>query len=429
MGIKLRGGRVLDPASEFDETADVYVHGGVIAGIGKPPRGFKVKREIDVSGLVVAPGLVDLGSRLREPGFEHKATVASEARAAARGGITTLCAMPDTHPIMDTPAVVEQIYHCAQAARGARVLCVGALTVDLAGEVLSEMHALKAAGCVAVTNLERTIKDTAVLKHALAYAASADLTVFLYSEEYWLGRQGFMHEGATSTRLGVPGIPRAAEIIGLHRDLTLIEETGVRAHLCRLTTAEALTALTAAKRAKLPVTADTSILNLHYIDEDIDAFDANLHVRPPLRAAHDRKALRDGLKRRTLDAVCAYHEPHDADAKAAPFAQTETGASTLDTVLSDLLALAQIGAFDLKTAFLAGSLAPHRILGAAGGTLAPGAPADLIAFDPAATWTVCAETLASQGKNNPRDGDIVRGRNYLTLVAGNVVFEDLKGRR
>jgi len=424
MGIRLTGGRALDPASDLEEILDVYIQGGVIAGLGRAPRGFKLQREIVVDGCVVAPGLVDLGSRLREPGYEHKATIASEARAAARGGVTTLCAAPDTNPILDTPAVVEQIHHFANRARGARVRCIGALTVGLDGEVLAEMHALKAAGCVAVTNLERTIKDTAVLKHALAYAASADLTVFLHSEDYWLGRQGFMHEGATSTRLGVPGIPSAAEIIGLHRDLTLIADTGVRAHLCRVTTGEALKSIADARRAKLPVTADTSILNLLYTDENVGAFDANFHLRPPLRGARDRTALQNGVKRCTLDAIGAYHEPHDADAKAAPFALTEPGASTIDIFLSVLLSLVAEGAFDLRAAFRAASLAPNQILGTTAGRLAVGAPADLCVFDPAATWQATRATLASGGLNNPLLGTTLTGRNKMTLVGGAIVYDN-----
>lgn len=424
MTIKLSNGRVIDPATGLDAVTDVYVQGPTIAAIGRAPRGFKVQREYRLDGLIVAPGLVDLGSHLREPGFEHKATIASEARAAARAGFTTLCCTPDTDPVLDNPSVVQHIQQRAAAARGARVLCVGALTVGLEGQVLAEMHALKAAGCVAVTNLDRTIMDTAVLKHALAYAASADLPVFLYSEDFWLGR-GFMHEGATSTRLGVPAIPSAAEIIGLHRDLTLVADTGVRAHFCRLSCGDSLAPLRAARRAGLPVTADTSILNLTYTSEDVDDFDANFHLRPPLRSKSDRQALRAGIKKRFVDAFCAYHEPHDADAKAAPFAQTEPGASTLDTFLPALLDLVARNAFDLRTALTAASLGPNQILGRDGGRLAPGAPADLCVFDPHLRWRVTAESLMSLGKNSPLLGEEVQGCNRLTLVGGAVVYDGL----
>ena len=428
MGIKLSGGRVIDPASGFDEVADIYIQGQAIAALGRMPRGFKVQREYVIKNLIVAAGFVDLGSRLREPGFEHKATIASEARAAARGGFTTLCCTPDTFPVLDNPAVLQHIHERAQAARSAQIRCLGALTVNLDGETLAEMRALKSAGCVGVTNLDRTIKDTAVLKHALAYAASADLTVFLHSEDYWLGRQGHMHEGATSTRLGIPGIPSAAEVIGLHRDLTLVAETGVRAHFCRVSSAAALTLLAAARRAGLPVTADTSIMNLSFTADDVGAFDANFHLRPPLRDRRDRNALRQAVKRGTLDAIAAYHEPHDADAKATPFALSEPGASTLDTFLPALLALVDTKGFDLAEAINRASLQPNRILGLPGGTLGVGAPADLCVFDPTLEWTVAENTLASQGKNNPWLGRTLCGRNVLTVVAGSVVYDALAAR-
>lgn len=428
MTTRLIGGRVIDPGSGFDGVADVCLADGQILAVGRAPRGFKARKEIDVSGLIVAPGLVDLGSHLREPGYEHKATIASEARAALAGGFTTLCATPDTQPILDNPAVAEQIHHCARLARGARVLCLGALTVGLDGEVLAEMHALKAAGCVGVTNLDRTIKDTAVLQHALAYAASAGLAVFLHSEEYWLGRQGHLHEGATSTRLGIPGIPRAAEIIGLHRDLTLIGEAGVRAHLCRLSTAESIRSLTDAKRAGLSVTGDVSLMHLLYTDEDAGGFDANFHLRPPLRERSDRSALRQALRRGQLDAVTATHEPHDVDAKAAPFALTEPGVSTLDTFLPNLLALVAQGAFDLVQAFRAASLAPHQLLGLSGGALTPGTSADLCVFDPDAQWEANADTLQSKGHNTPDLGRSLKGRNVMTFLEGQLVWQSRRAR-
>lgn len=423
MTIRLRGGRILDPLRGTLEPGEVCIQGGVIAAVGRAPRGFSARHDLEIDGCVIAPGLVDLGSRLREPGYEHKAGIRSEARAAASAGFTTLCATPDTHPILDTPAVAEQIHHLASLARGARVRCLGALTVGLEGEVLAEMHALKAAGCIAVTNLERTIKDTAVLKHALAYAASAGLTVFLHPEEYWLARQGSMHEGAISTRLGVPGIPRSAEVIGLHRDLTLIAETGARAHLCRLSAGESLGALGAARKAGLPVTADVDLMHLLYTDEDVGRFDPNFHLRPPLRDRTDRQTLRQGVKRGLIDAITASHEPHDADAKAAPFALTEPGVSTLDTFLPSLLALTARNTFDLARAWRAASFAPHQILGLPGGTLAEGAPADLCIFDPALQWTAADHAFASKGLNSPHLGQRMTGRNVMTLVGGQVVFD------
>lgn len=421
--LRLRGGRLVDPVQGLDEVADLFVAEGRIAGLGRAPRGFAAARSLDARGLVVCPGFVDLGCRLREPGEEHKATIASEARAAGMAGFTTVCCTPDTTPVLDTPSVAEHIAQRAATAGGARVVCLGALTVGLGGEVLAEMHALKAAGCVGVTNLERSIVDTSVLKHALAYAASAGLRVFVHAEDYWLARQGCMHEGALSTRLGVPGIPAAAELVALHRYLTLAADTGVRAHFCRLSSGAAIRPVAEARRAGLDVTADTSLLHLSFTVDDVDGYAANLHVRPPVRLARDRAELRKAVMRRAIDAVGAYHEPHDADAKAAPFALTEPGASTLDTFLPALLAVVEAGAFSLPIAIEAASVAPRRVLGIGGGTLAPGAPADLCAFDPALAWTAAAADLASAGKNNPWLGQPLTGRVLLTLVGGRIVHD------
>jgi dihydroorotase len=421
--LRIRDGRLIDPASGHDGVADLWLDGGHIAAIGRAPRGAGKAREISAKGLVVCPGFVDPGSHLREPGYEHKATIASEARAAAAGGFTTVCCTPDTSPVLDNASVIEHITQRAVVAGAAQVVCLGALTVGLGGEVLAEMHALKAAGCVGVTNLGYAVKDTAVLKHALAYAASAKLTVFLHPEDYWLARQGNMHEGAVSTRLGIPGIPAAAEVIAVHRDLTLLAEAGARAHFCRLSAGDSIKPIAEARRRGLPVTADVGIGNLCFTAEDVGSFDANHHVRPPLRDPRDRAALRRGVKQGSLDIIGAYHEPHDADAKAAPFGLTEPGVSSYDTFLPALLQLIDEGAFDLPTAIAAASQAPHRLLGQPGGTLEIGAPADLCAFDPAARWEVTPANLKSAGKNTPYLGQTLTGRVRFTIVSGRLVHQ------
>ncbi len=421
--LRLRGGHVIDPASGRDGVADVWIDGGRIVAVGRAPRGAGRAREIPLAGKVLCPGFVDPGSHLREPGYEHKATIVSEARAAAASGFTTVCCVPDTQPVLDNPSVVEHIAQRAAAAGAARVVCLGALTVGLDGEVLSEMHALKAAGCVGVTNLDRAIKDTAVLKHALAYAASAELTVFLHPEDYWLARRGSMHEGAVSTRLGVPGIPHAAEVIAVHRDLTLLGETGARAHFCRLSAADSVKPIVDARRRGLQVTADVDLGHLCFTVDDIGAFDANFHLRPPLRDARDRAALRKAVKAGQIDIVGAYHEPHDLDAKAAPFGLTDPGMSTYDCFLPALLELVADEVLDLPTAIAAASTAPHRLLGQPGGTLEVGAPADLCVFDPRARWEATPAALASAGKNSPYLGRTLTGRVTMTLVGGRVVFQ------
>lgn len=422
MSLCLRGGRIVDPATNIDKKANLYIDGGRIAAIGRAPRGLKVDDTIDVSGQIVVPGFIELGARLCEPGFEHKATIASECKAAAASGFTSICATPDTLPVVDNASVVEHIKQRASRARASRVLCLGALTRGLDGEILAEMRALKESGCVAVTNADRAIRDTSVLRHALAYAASTELTVFLHPLDYWLSSEGRMHEGAMSTRLGVPGIPEAAEIIALNRDLTLVEETGVRAHFCRLSSRRSIGLLTRARRAGLPVTADVALSNLLHTDADVGSYNSNFHLRPPVRESHHRTGLRKGVKKREIDAICANHAPHDPDSKSTPFSLSAPGVSSLDTFLPALLSLVDRGVFNLTTAIAAVSQAPNDILGLELGSLAVGAHADVCVFDPKMEWTVTPENVHSAGKNTPFLHQVLRGKVTLTLVDGRTAF-------
>ncbi len=422
MTLCLAGARVIDPATNTDKRTNVYIDGTRILHVGRAPRGFTPDETIDLTGQVVAPGFIELSARLREPGFEYKATIASECKAAAGGGFTAICCTPDTMPVIDNASVVEHIKQRAGRARAARVHCLGALTRGLEGSVLAEMHALKESGCVAVTNADRAIRDTSVLRHALAYAASCELTVFLHPLEYWLSRDGKMHEGAVSTRLGIPGIPEAEEIIALNRDLTLVEETGVRAHFCRLSSARSIGLIVRARRNGLPVTADVALSNLLFTDRDVGSYDPNFYLHPPLRESRDRTRLRAAIKKRSIDAICANHEPHDADAKATPFSLAAPGVSSFDTFVPALLSLVACGAFDLNSAIAAVSQAPNEILGLPGGTLAAGAPADICVFDPTFEWTATRETLLSAGKNTPFLHQTLRGKVTLTLVEGRVVY-------
>jgi dihydroorotase len=422
MSLCLTGGRVVDPATGTDRRANVYIDGGRILGIGRAPRGFTAADSVDVKGQIVTPGFIELSAHLREPGFEHKATIATECKAAAAGGFTNICCTPDTIPVVDNASVVEHIKQRAGRARAARVLCLGALTRGLEGSVLAEMRALKESGCVAVTNADRAIRDTSVLRHALAYAASCELTVFLHPLDYWLSREGSMHEGAVSTRLGIPGIPEAEEIIALNRDLTLVEETGVRAHFCRISSARSIGLIVRARRAGLPVTADVALSNLLFTDRDVGSYDRNFHLRPPLREGRDRRRLRAAIDKREIDAVCGNHEPHDSDAKATPFSLAAPGVSSFDTFVPALLSLVERGAFDLPTAIAAVSQAPSEILGLSGGTLARGAPADICVFDPALEWIATPDTLLSAGKNTPFLRQTLRGKVTMTLIEGRLVY-------
>lgn len=422
----IRNGRVIDPASHLDQVADVFVQRGKIVGIGAAPEDFSADHDIDATGKIVCPGLVDLHARLREPGLEHKATIDSETRAAAAGGITTLCCPPDTDPIIDTPAVVELIRHRTEEAGSARVVTLGALTQGLAGERLTDAAALKQAGCCGLSNALKPITNTMVQRRAFEYAATFDLPVFLHAEEHWLANGGCAHEGAVATRMGLPAIPAAAETAAVARDLALVEQTGVRAHFCHLTTARAVQMVARAQYDGLPVSADVAAPYLYLTDVDILGFNSQCHVRPPLRTAHDREALRAGLARGALGALCSDHQPHEADAKLAPFISTAPGISGLDTLLSLGLRLIDDNLLSLPEVIERLTLGPARILGleAQGtGTLGIGKPADLIVFDAERPWQVTAETLQSAGRNTPFLGWELKGRVTHTFVAGKLVFQ------
>ncbi len=420
----IRGARVIDPADDVDGVHDLFLQNGCVAALDRAPPGFRAEIEIDARDRVACPGIVDLCARLREPGQEHKATIASETAAAVRAGITSVCCPPDTRPVIDTPAVVELIRRRAEQQGAARVFTVGALTQGLAGSQLTEMAALKAAGCVGVSNASAPLASLLVLRRALEYAATFDLTVFLQAEEPSLQDGGCVHEGALATRLGLPGIPEAAETAALAAALALIEQTGVRAHFCRLSAARSVRMVARARHDGVPVSADVCAHQLFLTETDVAEFNGLYHVRPPLRTQRDRDGLRAGLAQGVLDAVCSDHQPHEADAKLAPFPATEPGISGLETLLPLMLRLVEEGTLDLPTAIARITVDPARILGIPHGTLAPGAAADVCIFDPRRPWRLDADTLHSRGRNTPFLGWEFTGRVTHTLVGGRIVFED-----
>ncbi len=421
MRIRIHSGRVVDPASGTDGVHDLYIAGGRIVAWDTAPEGFAADHEIHADGLIVCPGLVDLGVRLREPGYEHKATIASETRAAAAGGITTLCCPPDTNPVIDTPAVAALIRRRAEEAGYARVLPLGALTQGLAGDKLSEMAALKQAGCVGVSNTLRPLASNLVLRRALEYAATFNLTVFLHSEDTSLRNTGCVHEGIVSARLGLPGIPEAAETAAVARDLALIEQTGVRAHFCRLSTARAVHMVSRAQHDGLPVSADVSAHHLHLTDLDVEDFDSQCHVLPPLRTRKDRQELRAGVARNILTAVCSDHQPHEPDAKLAPFIATEPGITALETLLPLSLQLVEEDVLPMQEMFARLTIGPARVLGVDAGTLRAGALADVCIFDPNREWRLDEGAMLSRGHNTPFLGQQLKGRVLYTLLEGKVV--------
>jgi len=419
MKILIRNGRVVDPASGRDAAGDLAIAEGRLCEAlpGKPDR------IIDAKGLVVAPGLIDVAARLREPGYEYKATLESEMDAAVAGGVTSLACPPDTDPPLDEPGLVDMLRRRAKVLSRARVYPVGALTVKLAGERLTEMAELAEAGCVAFSQADEPLPDTQVLWRALQYAATFGFPVWLRAEDHWLARGGVAHDGELATRLGLPGIPAFAETIALGTLFELVRATGTRLHLCRLSSAAAVDMVRKAKLEGLPISCDVAIHHLHLSEQDLGYFDSHCRLVPPLRSQRDRDALAAGLADGTIDCVCSDHTPVDEDQKQMPFSEAEPGATGLELLLP--LTLKWGAQQKLPLAKVLGRVTsdPARILGVHSGRLQPGAPADIVVFDPGAAWRVTPDALRSQGKNTPYLGYELEGQVRYTLVAGNVVFE------
>jgi len=423
MNIEIRGGRVIDPLQALDRVADVYVSEGKIASIGAAPSRWQADRVIDARGCVVSPGFVDLAARLREPGFEHKATLESELAAAAAGGVTSLACPPDTDPPLDEPGLVEMLKHRARVINQAHVYPIGALTLGLKGETLTEMGQLAQAGCVAFSHADVPLPDTQMLFRALQYAGTFGHRVWLRPQDPHLGRGGVAHDGEVATRLGLPAIPVSAETIALATIFALVRETGVGVHLCRLSSARGVAMVRDAKADGLPITCDVDAHHLHLCDVDIGWFDAHANLMPPLRTTRDRDALRAGVADGTIDAVCSDHAPVDDDDKQVPFGEAEPGATALELLLPLTLKWAAESSLPLSRAVAAITTAPAAILGMAPPALRAGDVADLAVFDPAQSWVVRRDALRSQGKNTPYIGIEVQGRVRYTLLAGHVVHE------
>jgi dihydroorotase len=418
MKLHIKNGRVVDPASGKDGIGDVFVADGRISESFS-----KADKTIDAKGLVVAPGFIDLAARLREPGFEYKATLESEMNAAVAGGVTSLACPPDTDPPLDEPGLVDMLRRRAKALERARVYPVGALTVKLEGAALTEMGQLADAGCVAFSQANVPLADTQVLWRALQYAATFGFSTWLRVEDAWLAKGGVSHDGDMATRLGLPGIPSFAETIALGTLLELVRATRARVHVCRLSTAGAAELMRAAKKEGLPVTCDVAVHHVHLCDRDLGFFDSNCRLDPPLRSQRDRDALSQALAEGVIDVLCSDHTPVDEDGKHLPFAEAEAGATGLELLLPLALKWGAARKLSLAQTLARITCEPARVLGAASGRLAAGAPGDLAIFDPQASFRVSAEALKSQGKNTPFLGYELQGRVKTTIVAGNVVYE------
>ncbi len=419
MKLLVKGGRVVDPASGRDAVGDVALADGRIveALAGKPDR------VIDAKGLVVAPGLIDLAARLREPGDEYRATLESEMDAAVAGGVTSLACPPDTDPPLDEPGLVDMLRRRAKALARARVYPVGALTVKLQGKQLTEMAQLAEAGCIAFSQADAAVADTQVLWRALQYAATFNFPVWLRAEDLWLAQGGVAHDGEVATRLGLAGIPAFAETVALATLLELVRATGARLHVCRISSAAGVAMLRRARHDGLPLTCDVGAHHVHIADTDLGFFDAQCRLEPPLRSSRDREALGVGLADGTIDCIVSDHTPVDEDRKHLPFAEAEPGATGLELLLPLALKWGVQAKLNLAQTLARVTSAPARILGVDAGRIAPGAPADLVLFDPQVPFRVSAQALKSQGKNTPFLGLELAGRVRTTIVAGSVVYE------
>jgi dihydroorotase len=439
MKILIKNGRLVDPTSGLDQMGELAITSGRIAAIGAVNADFMPDRIIDAQGLIVAPGLVDLAARLREPGYEHEGMLESELAAAAAGGVTSVVCHPDTDPTLDEPGLVEMLKLRARKLSRCRLFPLGALTRGLKGEALTEMAELHEAGCVGYSQAEVPIQDTQVLNRALQYAATFGYTVWLRPQDGWLGK-GVAASGPMATRLGLSGVPVSAETIALHTIIELVRATGARVHLCRISSAQGVELVRQAKAQGLPITADVSINSLMLTDVDIGYFNSSMRLTPPLRQSRDRDALQAGLLDGTLDALVSDHTPVDEDAKALPFGEAEPGATGLELLLSIALKWSgadqsdQPDAVRLRKALSVVTQGPVKVLGEALGSLASsagrlvqGGVADVVIFDPAARWFVEPATLVSQGKHTPfahcATGVELAGRVRMTLVAGQLAHE------
>lgn len=429
MKILIQNGRVIDPASGTDKTADVAIAAGRIVAIGQAPADFAPNRTLNAAGCIVAPGLVDLAVRLREPGHEHAGMLESEMAAAVAGGVTSLVCPPDTDPVLDEPGLIEMLRHRAEKLHQSRVLPLGALTRGLKGEVLTEMGQLTEAGCVGFSQAEVAIPNTQVLQRALQYASTFGYTVWLRPQELHLGK-GVAASGPLATRMGLSGVSVAAETIALHTIFELVRSTQARVHLCRISSAAGVELVRQAKAEGLPVTADVSINSLHLTDADMGYFDSRARLTPVLRQQRDRDALRAALADGTLDALVSDHTPVDADAKALPFAEAEPGATGLELLWSLALKWGQDSGVDVATVLSRITARPAQVLGTAlstlqgsVGQLAVGGAADVVVLSDQGHWPVTDDSLRSQGKSTPFSGYELPGRVLATLVGGQVAFE------
>lgn len=414
MNIEIRNGRVIDPKNGVDRSTTLFVADGKVAGLGDAPVGFVAEQSIDATGCVVCPGFIDLGARLN--------SIEAELAAAVAGGVTSVVVPPDADPPLDEPELADRLVHRGTEIGKARVLPLGALTLGLNGERLSELAGLKKAGCVAFSQANRTVVDTEALLRAMEYATTFGFAIWLQPQDYWLSRNGIAHEGEVSSRLGLAGIPVAAETIAVGTIIQLVRVTGCRVHLTRISSAAGMALVHRAQHDHLPITCDIGVHHLLLTENDIGFFNPHARFSPPLRGQNDRQALSTAAVA-GLAAICSDHTPVGADDKLLPFGEAKPGATGLEVLLPLTLKWAEEAGVSLSDALGRITWAPAEILGLSSGQLASGAIADICIFDPETTWQLTPETLKSRGKNSPWLGYMMTGKVSTTLVGGRIVYQ------
>ncbi|AOY89604.1 dihydroorotase [Marinobacter salinus] len=424
--LKIVGGRLIDGTGAESDNIALLILDGRIAASGDTAKRATATETVNAEGCVITPGFVDLCCNLREPGNGQKGNISSETRAAAHGGFTTVCASPETSPVNDSGAVTHLIRDVAATRSPIHVLPVGAVTRGLEGDLLSDMAGLAAAGCVAVGNGSKGVRNARILRRCMAYAQTFGLTVMFSPENQALAADGYAHDGLVTSRLGLLGIPEVAETAAVMEMILLAEETGVRLHLSQLSCARSVDMLAEARRRGVAVTADVAMHQLIFTESALAGFDSRFHVRPPLRREADRKALIAGVRAGTIDAIVSQHQPHDSAAKQAPLAATEPGLSSVESVLSLGLELVELNEMTLPELVRALTAGPAAAIGRKA-SLAEGEIADLCVFDPEEYWTPGKDTLVSAGRHAPITGRELPGVVRLTVAAGRIAWQPVAG--